>query len=139
MSQVFHHVGATPWIHDLTNTSFFLQNQLRIPGDASGKIRGQGNGFVQRIGMQRLCAAKYRGHGFNRRAHDIVVGILLGQRPTRSLAMGAQHAAFRIGWLELVNDLSPQQPRRTHFRDLHIEIHTNTPEKTEAWREIVNL
>ena len=89
--------------------------------------------------MQRLGATKHRRHRLNRRAHDVVVGILLGQRPARRLAVGAQHAAFGIGRPKGIDDFCPQQSRRAHLGNFHIEIHADAPEKTQPGRKIINL
>ena len=89
--------------------------------------------------MQGLRAAKHRGHRLNRRAHDVVVGILLGERPARRLTMRSQHTAFGIGGAKLLDDLCPQQPCGPHLGDFHIEIHADAPKETEARSKVIDL
>ena len=58
-----------------------LQNELSVPGKPGGEDARQGQRLVEGVGVQRLSSAKDGGHGFDARAHDVVVRVLLGQRP----------------------------------------------------------
>ncbi len=101
LGQAFHHVGTAPGVDHLGDTGFFLDHQLGIAGNPRGKLRGQRNGFIQRVGVQGLGAAKYRRHGLDGGAHHVVVGVLLGQGPAGGLAVGAQHGTLGILRVEL--------------------------------------
>ena len=46
--------------------------------------------LVEGVGVQRLGMALRRRHRLDHRAHDVVVGVLCGQRPARGLAVGPQ-------------------------------------------------
>ena len=53
----------------------------------AGELGGQGDGFVERVGVQGLGAAEDRRHRFDGGPHHVVVRILLGQRPAGGLAV----------------------------------------------------
>ena len=91
MGHVFNVVRPCQWIDDIRDAGFFLQNQLRITGNAGTEFGGQGNRFVQCVGVQRLCTAQDGAHRFIGGADDVVVRVLFLQRHARGLAMGAQH------------------------------------------------
>ena len=74
-----HHVAARPGVDHVGDVRLFLNDQLRVAGNARAELGRQGNGFVKAVGVQRLCAAKYGRHGFNGGAHHVVVGVLLGE------------------------------------------------------------
>ena len=57
---------------------FVLEEELRVAGDAGGEIGGQGDGLVERVGVQRLGVAERGGHGLDAGAGDVVVGVLFG-------------------------------------------------------------
>src|SRR3569833_1356896 len=75
----------------------------------------------------------------NARAHNVVVRILCGETPTRSLAMGAKSKRFRILWVELLNEFGPEHTRRSELGNLHKVVHANAPEKRDTRGKIVNL
>ena len=79
LRQVFHHVGASPWIDHAGDVGLFLENELGVARNATGRFGWQGNGFIKRVGVQGLGATKYCCHRFHCRAHHVVVGILFGQ------------------------------------------------------------
>ena len=75
----------------MANLGFFLNNQLGVACNPGRKIGGQADGFVKRIGMQRLGAAQSCRQTFQCGSDNIVIGVLGRQAPARSLAMRAQH------------------------------------------------
>ena len=117
LGELFHHVGAGPRIDHAGDVGFFLNDQLRVAGNACRELSRQCNGFVQCVGMQRLCTTEHSGQCFNGSAHDVVVGILLGQRPTRGLRVGTQHERLGALWIELRHHAVPQQTGGAHFGD----------------------
>ena len=66
-------------------------NRASLQRYADGIFGGQGKRLVLRVGMQRLCAAEHCRQGLVSCAHDIVVGLLCGERRTRCLGMETQH------------------------------------------------
>ena len=88
--QPFDIVGAAPRIDDPRGAAFLLQEQLRVAGDARGEIRRQRQGFVERVGVQRLGVTLRGSHGLDVGANHVVEHILRGERPAGGLAMGAQ-------------------------------------------------
>ena len=59
--QALHVVAAGPGVDHLRDAGFFLQIDLRVAGDAGGEIGGQRDGFIERVGVQRLRVAQHRG------------------------------------------------------------------------------
>ena len=65
---------------------------------------------------------------------------LFSQRPTRSLRMCPQHTRLHVLWLEvLLNLVGPQSTRGSHLCYLHVEIHSNPPEKRQARSKAVDI
>ena len=56
--QTFDVVGACQRIDHIGDARLVLQDQLRVAGNAAGKIRRQRDGFVEGIGVQALGAAE---------------------------------------------------------------------------------
>ena len=139
VGQLLDVVGAAPRIDDLRNPGLLLQVDLRIAGDARGKIGRQRQGFIERVGVQRLRVAQRGGQRFHAGAHDIVERFLRGQAPAGSLAMRAQHHGFRILRVKLLHQLGPQHARGAHFGDLHEVVHADAPEKGDARGEAVDI
>ncbi len=139
LGQLFHHVGTGPRIDDVGDVGFFLDDQLRVAGDAGRELGRQGNGFVERIGVQRLGAAEDRRHRLDGGADDVVVRVLLGQRPAGSLAVRAQHHRLGVLGAETGHDAVPQQAGGAHLGDFEIEIHAHRPEKGQAASEGIDV
>ncbi len=107
----------------MRNAAFFLDDELGRAGDRGTGRRRQGHRLVEGIGVQGLGAAEHRGQGFDRGAHDVVIGVLLGQRDPGSLAMGAQRQRLRVLRIELPHQLGPEEARGTQLRHFHEEVH----------------
>ena len=102
-----HHVAASPWIDHVADVGLLLNNQLGVSGNTRRKFGRQSNRFIKAIGMQTLGTAKNCRHGFNGSAHNVVVGVLLSQTPTRGLTVGSQHHALWIFCVEIFHDSKP--------------------------------
>ena len=139
LGQLLHHVAAGPGIDDVGDVGFFLDDELGVAGDARRELGRQRDGFVERVGVQRLRAAEHRGHRLDGGAHDVVVGVLLGQRPARGLAVGAQHQRLRVLRLELLHDAPPQQARGAQLGDLQVEVHADAEEEGQAAGEGIDV
>ena len=139
LGQLFHHVAARPRVDDTGDVRFFLNDQLRVARDAGAELCGQGNGFVKAIGVQRLGATKNSRHGFHRGSHNVVIGVLFGERPARGLAMRSEHPAFGIFRAKALHDLAPNQPGRPHLGDLQVEVHPDGPEKRQSTGKRIHI
>ena len=73
-------------------------------------------------------------------AHDVVVRVLLGQRPARRLAVRAQHRATSGSrGANAVHDPPPQKARRAQLGDLQVEVHADAEEERQPSRELVDV
>ncbi len=139
MGQAFKIPGTAPGVDRAADAGLCLQVQLGIAGDTGRKIGRQGNGLIQGVGVQRLGAAEGRSHAFNTGAGHVVEGILLGQRPARSLAMGAQGQRFWVLGVKLFEQLGPQQAPGPQLGHLHEVVGAFGPEKAQPRRKFVNF
>ncbi len=96
LRQALHQVRAAPGIDRVADVRFLLDQELRVARDPGREVGGQRDRLVERVRVQRLRAAEHRGQRLDRGAHDVVVGVLLGQRPAGGLAMRAQHQRLRL-------------------------------------------
>lgn len=81
------------------NAGFFLQDDLSVASNAGGELGRKSEGLVERVGVQRLRSTENGCHRFDGCANNVVVRILSGQRPTRSLTVrskGQRLAVFRL-------------------------------------------
>ena len=72
-------------------------------------------------------------------AHDVVVRVLLGQRPAGGLAVRAQHHRLRVLRREALHDPPPQQARRAQLGDLQVEVHADGEEERQPAGEVVDV
>ena len=84
-------VRARERVHHPGDPGLLAQDELGVAGNARRRLGGQRERLVERVGVQRLRAAKGGGEGLDRGAHDVVVRVLAGKAHPRRLAMGAQH------------------------------------------------
>jgi hypothetical protein len=66
----------------MRNPSLFLNDQLSVSRDSGAEWSWQGDSFIKRVGVKRLGTAENSGHALNSGSDDVVVGVLLRQRPT---------------------------------------------------------
>ena len=117
----------------------FLNNELRVAGNARAELGRQRNRLVETVGVQTLGATKYRRHGLDGGSDDVVVGVLFGERPARGLAVRAEHEAFGIGRAKPLHDAAPEQTSRAHLRDLKVEVHAHRPKERQARGKVVDI
>ena len=127
--QFFQQIGAAPRVNGFGNVGFFLQEYLRVAGNACRKFRRQRNGFVQGVGVQRLRSTEGGGGRFHQGAHHVVERVLCGQTPTAGLAMGAQGHGFGILRVELFDNACPKHTPRPHLGHFAKMVHSYTPKK----------
>ena len=151
-----------PRVDLLREVGLLLKDELGVAGDAGlgrggerggarGKrktrrgathrrFRGEPEGLVEGVGVQRLGAAHDGRHGLDGRADDVVMRLLGRERVAAGLAVRAQQkAALVLGIEFLLDERRPQPPRRAHLGNLHVEIHADAPEEREARRHGVHV
>ena len=58
LGQGLHHVGASPGVSNMSDTSLFLDDELGVTSDTRGKLGGEGDGFVEGVSVERLSATE---------------------------------------------------------------------------------
>ena len=69
---------------------------LGAQGDGDGFLAGQGQRLVHAVGVQALRAAQHRRQRLDGHAHDVVFGLLGGERCAGGLGVGAQQPGAGI-------------------------------------------
>ncbi len=139
MRQRFDVIGTRQRVDHLGYMGFVLQDKLRVARDARREFRGQRDGFVQRIGVQRLRAAQHGRQRFHRGTHHIVVRVLFRQRHAACLAVGAQHLGALVLRAQLRHHPVPEHARRAQLRHFHEEVHADAEEERKPRRERIDL
>ena len=138
--QLLHEVGAAQRVGRVHHPGLVGDDLLRAQRDGDRLLGGQGQRLVQRVGVQRLRAAQHRGQRLQRRAHDVVVGLLRGQAHARGLGVEAQHPGARVlGAEALLHGARPDPARRPELGDLLEEVGVGVEEEGEARREAVHV
>ena len=95
----FHLVGqrldeprTTQRISDMGNVRLVSDDLLSAQGDTRRLGRRQRHRLIHRVRMQALGATQHPGQRLDRRAHDVHLRLLSGQRHPRRLGMEPQHA-----------------------------------------------
>ena len=136
----FHKVAAAKGIDRVGHTRLTCDKLLRPQSNLHGLLGRQGQRFIHRIRMQRLGSAKNPCEGLQRRPHDIILGLLPGQRAPGCLRMKAKHHRTRI--LRTVLFLHPPGPdpaRGPVLRDLLEKIQVRIEKERQARGEIVHF
>ena len=90
--------------------------------------------------MQRLRAAQHPGQRLDRGSHDVVVGLLRGERHPRGLGVKAQPLRlFAGGTVDVTHPPSPDPPGGAELRDLFEEVHVRVEEERQTWGEAVDV
>ncbi len=88
--RLLQEVAAAQRIGHRGHAALVGDHLLRAQRDGDRVLARQRVGFIQRIGVQRLRPAQHRRQRLQRRAHDVVVRLLPGQRAARRLRVEAQ-------------------------------------------------
>ena len=139
LGQALDIIAAAQRIDDLGHPGFFLDDDLRVAGDARREIGGQCDRLVERIGVQRLRATQHRGHRLDGCADDVVIRVLLGQRHAAGLAVGAQHLRALVLRAEPGHHPVPQHARGAQLGDFHEEVHADGEEERQPPGELVDV
>jgi hypothetical protein len=90
--------------------------------------------------VQRLGPPADRREALQRHAHDVVLGLLGGQRHAAGLGVEAQHRRLRAARPEaLAHDVRPHAPRGTELGDLLEDVVVAVEEERQTWREVVDV
>ena len=96
VGQRFDEVGAAERIDGVGDAGFVGDDLLGAQRDRRREFGRQRPGFVERIGVQRLRSAENGGERLQRGAHDVVVGLLRGERAAGRLRVESQRPGARI-------------------------------------------
>ena len=132
-------VAAGPRVNALADRSLFLDVNLGVTCDTRAEVGRKGDSLVESVGVQTLGVAQGSSHSLDAGTSHIVERILLGERPTRSLAVGTQSETLRILGIELVDQFGPKHTSGAHLSDLHEVVHADCPEEAEARSESVDV
>ena len=94
--QPLDEVRAAERIDDVGDAALVRDDLLRAQRDRRRFLGRQRQRLVERVGVQRVGAAEHRGQRLQRRAHDVVVGLLRGQRHAGGLGVEAQLPRARV-------------------------------------------
>ena len=95
--------------------------------------------LVHRVGVQALRTAEHPGERLDRRAHDVQLRLLRGQRHARSLGVEAQHQRAVVGGaVAVAQPPRPDPPGGPVLGDLLEEVDVGVEEERQPRREGVN-
>ena len=96
--------------------------------------------LVERVGVQRLRAAEHGGERLERRAHDVHLGLLGGQRHAGGLGVEAHQPRARVLRAVAVAQLARPDPAGgAVLRDLLEEVEVGVEEERQPRREVVDV
>mmetsp|Transcript_7682 Transcript_7682/g.12905 ORF Transcript_7682/g.12905 Transcript_7682/m.12905 type:complete len:637 (+) Transcript_7682:3-1913(+) len=134
-----HHVGSSPGVDDLGEVGLSLEDELRVSGDARRVECGQTDSFVEGVGVEGLGASENGSHGLDGGADDVVVRVLLSERPSTGLAVGAKEEGLCGLGLEVgLDELCPETTSGPELGDLDVKVHANAKEEGEAGGNVID-
>src|SRR5947209_11697820 len=90
--------------------------------------------------MQGIRASEDRCKSLNSRTHNVIFGLLRGQRDASCLSMAAHHpGTWVFSSVTLTHQSSPQSPPGTEFGNLLKEVIVYIKEKRETWGKFIDL
>ena len=108
--------------------------------DACCLLGGEGEGFVEGVGVQRLGAPEGGRQGLDGDAGDVVLGLLGGERHAGGLGVEpAHHCPFVGGAVALFHPPGPDAASGTELADLLEEVGVGVEEEREASPELVDV
>ena len=138
VGEVFHIVGAAPWIDDLADFGFILDVKLGVTSQTSREVGRQSDCFVECVGMQGLGVTERCRHSFHTGTADVVEWILFGEGPAGGLGVGTECHGFRILCAEAFEDLCPEDTSCTHLCDFHEVVLALIPEEGQTLCESID-
>ena len=131
-------VRAAPRVDDLAHARLVLDVELRVARNTRREVRRQCDCLVECVRVEGLRVTECRAHRLHRRAGDVVKRILRRQRPTRGLAVRTERHRLVVLRAERLDDLRPEDTRRTHLCDLHEVVLADCPEERETLCKVVD-
>ena len=137
--QPLDEIRAAERIDDAGDAALVRDDLLRAQRQRRRFLGRQRQRLVERVGVQRVGAAEHRGERLQRRAHDVVVGLLRGERDAGGLGVEAQLPRPLVARLEAIaHDLGPELARGAELGDLLEEVVVRVEEERDARREVVD-
>ena len=137
--QVLDEVGAAERVDRVRDAGLVRDDLLGAQRELDGEVGRQRQRLVERVGVERVRAAEDAGQRLDRRAHDVVVGLLGRQRAAGRLRVEAAHPGARVLRAEaLAHRLRPDAPRGAELGDLLEEVVVRVEEEGEPRRELVD-
>ena len=138
--QLLEEVRTAERIDDIDDTGLVRDDLLRPQRQRGRGLGRQRQRFVERVGVERLRAAKHRCHRLERRPHHVVVRLLRGQRHASRLCMEAQLPRARRSRLEpIAHHPRPDPARGAKLGDLLEEVAVRVEEEGDPRREHVDI
>ena len=115
-------------------------NLLGAQSDLDRFLGRQGQGFVHRIGVQRLGAAQHSRQRLQSHPHDIVLRLLRRERTARRLGMEpTQPTAFVLGAVFIFHSPGHNAPRGAVLGYLLKEITVGIKEVRQPRRKLIDI
>src|SRR5579872_2219732 len=134
-----HIIGTGQRVDRIGHPTLVADDLLRAQGEQRRLVRRQRERLVPGVRVERLGAAEDGRQRLDRDAHDVVVGLLRGQRDPRGLRMEPEHPRSRVPGAELFpRDPGPQPARGPELRDLLEEPHLRVEEEREPRRDVID-
>ena len=131
----FDFVGAGHGIDRVGDAGFERDDLLRAQRQRRRFLGGQRQGLVSSIAVERLRAAEHRRERLHGDAHQVVVGLLRGERAAGGLRVKSQLLRARVRHAEpLAHDARPQAASRAELGDLFEKIVVRGEEKRQTLR-----
>ena len=138
--KTFNCVRTGKGIHDPGHTALMRKNLLCAQRNTRRFFRRQCQRLIIAVGVQRLRAAQYRGHGLDCRTHNVVFRLLCRQCRAGSLCMKTQHPRLRILRLEFFpHHACPDLARRTELGNLFQKIVVRIEEERQPRCKTVDV
>ena len=129
-------VGAAERVGRVRAARLVREDLLRPERDPRGALARQRERLVERVRVDRLRAAAHRRERLDRHAHDVVLGLLGGERRAAGLRVEAKRGRPRVRRPEaLAHDLRPQPSCRPELRHLLEEVVVRVEEEGEPLSE----
>ena len=139
VGQVLEVVGAAERVDGVDDAGLVRDHLLRPQRDAHGVLGRERERLVEAVRVQRLRAAEHGRERLDRRAHDVELGLLRGQRHAGRLGVEAhQQAALVLRAVALAQLARPDAPGRAVLRDLLEEVLMGVEEERQPRRELVD-